>query len=136
MKLPAALLAGLWMAATPVHAASVLYECNLKAQTRWGWIPAKMWISYDAARSRGWVMDRYVHSVQDKPITAAVTKRDANSVQMKWTVPGLAMKNGAKAKADYTALFWPGTGKLSLTSYVKGFDNQNRGTGTCAPKKK
>lgn len=110
-----------------------LYECELSANSEYGWIPSELWLSYDEKAGKGQVHDGYVDMIYGKPIPAEFSRRDSKSIVLKWMVKGIPASNRRqKYTVSYSAILRPGTGKISMTAYLRGADGSPpRGSGTC-----
>lgn len=123
---------------TGMAAADQTYECKLKAHSRYGWIAPVLLLAFDENSKSAVVYDGMIKEVVGEPIPAKFTRRDQKSVKLNWVVRGVPLSNRRqKVTAEYSAILWTNTGRISVTVYLSGMDmDPPRGTGTCKLVKK
>lgn len=113
-------------------AAPVSYLCDYKAHSRTGGVPEKALYQIDKEAGTATAFDGYIHYLGKKPISVDMRPARNGKFRLNYTLTGIPMKGNATAIVSYSVFLDTGRGKSSLTVNVRGFDNEIRGTGTCA----
>ncbi|WP_158964537.1 hypothetical protein [Chachezhania sediminis] len=135
MKIRMLLAAGLMVMASTAVAEDIVYKCEIKPGTQYGWIPETLFLSFNRTQNWAWVYDAYVKNDIGKPMEAKLRERDAKSIKLDWSVDNVPNSSKTDLRVDFFLVFWPGTGKILVQSIVRGYDMQNNGHGICAPYK-
>lgn len=115
-------------------AAEQVYECQLKAHSRFGWIAPVLLIVVDEKTKAAAVFDGIIKSVVGEPITARYSPRDKNSFKLEWTLRNVPLSNSSGTlNVQYMAILRKNTGLITVTAFLSGGPDMDppRGSGTC-----
>lgn len=125
-----ALLPGAVTAKTSPAAASQVYECHFVGGEV-DWIKDKLFIVRDLKTNEIKVLDPIINRVFKKPIPAKVVLDSASRLEIDWTMANLPGTRGSTT-VDYHMIFLKAQSTVSEKAVVRGFDNKESRSGTCA----
>lgn len=119
----------LFTAATGADA-EITYQCELKAHTRFGFVPPVVLVIFDDAYRAALVYDGFIRDLHKRPIPARIEQIGAKKYALSWDLTGVKTKR-ERVKTRNILRLDIGRMRASFTGYVSGYFNTNRGSGRC-----
>lgn len=120
----------IFLASTLVAQAAV-YECEMTNRSRDGWITAKSWVEISDDSTEVQMYDGHIASVVGKKsMPVQFKRRGENKFMVRYTLEDLAGSQGGTT-VDYRATFDRAALKIRYQAFVRGYDNNTNGSGTC-----
>lgn len=126
---------GILLALAPAAAfAEEIYKCDMKRESRFGWISNVVVIAPRVEEAFVVVYDAYIKEIYGEPRVAKISYQSDHMLRFSWTVEGIELSNAKRrVTASYSGSFNRKTGMLRLMVYLPGMDmTPPRGSGTCA----
>lgn len=124
----------LLLAGAGTAAAGTLYECDITAHSRSGFVPSKMVIYLSDDFTVAIVNDDYIEHYLGKPMRVDLRQMSAEKYELNWEMDGIKARLGRVSTLS-TARLDTRRMRVSYLSYVKGYVNHNRGSGKCTAQK-
>ncbi|MEX0340144.1 MAG: hypothetical protein AB3N11_14025 [Arenibacterium sp.] len=119
MKFVKILLSVLAVTLLPVSASAVTYDCELKAESRLGWIPPRLIILIGQDEARAIVYDGFIHKKYGEPIPARLERVNKNKFRLTWTVEHMEIANRTNTiSGDFIANLNTATNKITMKTYL------------------
>lgn len=113
------------------EAGQTVYDCTLRSNEKYGWIPAQMVFLVDDVTGRVSVNDPVIDHVVGKPVQAVVSSRDKGRYKLKWTLEDLPSRRNGSTRGQYSATLDTRKSYVRARASLSGFDNRPSGQGAC-----
>lgn len=113
-------------------ATAAVYECNIRANGLFGAIAPVLIFSMSDNEDVVFVYDGMIKEFHDKPLKATIAVANTKRYTFKWSVDVISTSDGeSMPRIDYRATYLKRNGRITITGFPAGWDNQYNGTGTC-----
>ena len=117
--------------ALPAMTSAEEYMCDTTSFGNDGWIPPKIFLSYDPKTDRAFAYDGILASVSKKPVEVKWKRRSETSYQFNWTTNDVKMSNDGSSTVSHRVILFLDRMTFSMGGQLHGYDNTIRGSGTC-----
>jgi len=124
-------LSVLFFCFSSIASAAKLYECELRAHTRYGWIPSLLYLSISDDEASAFAYDYFINSVYEDPISVSL-EATSKKLTLRWTVENMSISNRRnKITGQFKATLRKSSNRINMQVLLDGADFVPHGSGTC-----
>lgn len=109
------------------------FDCTITPHTRSGFVPTRVLVFFDNDFATAHLHDSIIADIQDEPAPVQVKKIGKTKYSLTWMLENMPVNPGGTVQIRNLFRIDVARMRSSFTAYVSGYDNDDRGTGTCKP---